>query len=223
MTRFVYDSQGVLLGQLLPPGVAVDEGGRLIGWTRYDGQIEDGLTVIGQVGLDGHVFDANGQIIGAYLPMGMVEFSETHDAAGLVGENGSVQNAAGVEIASTSTMPFVTSKANLVGRLLENTAFTASLTSSGQQGLVSSEGKVYGLSSRNETGFVMTNGLTVGSAGLADGSILPLGSAIGTTLGLLGQVYPDGGIYAAQKHVADTTGSILALYFNIRYICLFIG
>lgn len=207
MSRFVYDVQGVLLGQVLPPGVALDADGRLLGWTRYDGQIEDGSKVIGQVGLDGHVFDENGQMIGAYLPLGQESFSNTNKSLGVINEKGMVQSLNGTEVAHALLMPFVSSEGLSLGRLLERAVMTAALNIPKTEGIVSPNGNVYSLMSHRESGVAMTNDYTSGNAGLIDGAILPKGLAISSTLGLLGQVYPDGNIYHAANKVGSSTGS----------------
>jgi type IV secretory pathway VirB10-like protein len=207
MSHLIYDVQGVLLGQLLPPGIAIDFDGKLMGWTRYDGQIEDGTKVIGQVGLDGHVFDSTGQMIGSYFPVGMESFSGTNQSLGLVNEKGQVQNPQGNIVADVLTNPFVSDKALLKGRLITKSPMTASLNTAKTFGLLSPKGNNYALSSRNESGFAMINGYTVGSAGLVDGAILPIGSAISTTLGVLGQLYPDGSVISGGKKIASATGT----------------
>ncbi len=206
-SRFVYDTQGVLLGQLLAPGVVIDADNNLIGWTRYDGQIEDGTKVIGQVGLDGHVFDENGQIIGAYFPLGMVSFSETNKVLGVLNEKGYIQNINGEDIAKAYTNPYAEKGGRLTGRMLPDSPLVINQTDSKVQGVIAPDGNIYDMTSRREKGVLMTNGYSVGSAGLVDGAVLINGSAIGTTLGMLGQVYPNGAVYVAQKHIANTTGT----------------
>lgn len=207
LSRLIYDTQGVLLGQLLPPGIALDFDGKLMGWTRYDGQIEDGTKVIGQVGLDGHIFDSTGQMIGTYFPLGTEAFSTQNKSLGLIGEKGQIQNTQGNSMANLLTTSYVFDKAVLKGRLISKSPMSASLNNAKTFGILSPKGNNYDLSSRNESGFASSNGYTVGSAGLVDGGILPIGSAFSSTLGLLGQVYPDGSVISGGKKIASSTGT----------------
>lgn len=205
-SRFVYDSKGVLQGQLLPPGIALSPEGKVIGWTRYDAQIEDGTKVIGQVGLDGHIFDENGQMIGVYVPLGMSAFSDSNKSFGWTNEKGALQNTHSKLLADVLTFPFASNKANIKGRLISKSPMIVSLNSTKINGVINPDGKVYDLLSRREKGYMMTNTYTLGNSGLLDGAILPIGSAISTTLGVLGQVYPDGSVYNGSKKIASATG-----------------
>ncbi len=207
LSRLIYDTQGVLLGQLLPPGIALDFDSKLIGWTRYDGQIEDGTKVIGQVGLDGHVFDTTGQMIGTYFPLGAEAFSTQNKTLGLMNEKGQIQNTQGNSMANVLTGSYVFDKALLKGRLISKSPMTALLNEGKVFGILSEKGKNYAFASRNESGFAAPSGYMIGTAGLVDGAILPIGSAFSSTLGLLGQVYPDGSVFSGGKKIASSTGT----------------
>ncbi len=205
-TRFLYNADGAIVGQVLAPGVAVDLNGQFMGWTRYDGQIENGTKVLGAVGLDGHVFDGNGQMIGRYVAMGTDAFNDDEKSVGFLAESTNFIEASGLTIARMGYEPYVVSKGTIIGREHEG-SFVTSLESGRILGMISENGEVSSFTSDKTMGSVKMNQQFINSSSQVEGALVPGGLAIMPTLGLIGSVGQDGQVYKAGKKQAVTTGT----------------
>ena len=205
--RFLYNSDGTIIGQILKPGIAVDVNDQLLGWTRFDGQIENGTKVLGSVGLDGHVFDVNGQMIGRYIPLGMTSFNDAGKSVGFVNDLGDITDASGLNVTKVGHEPYVVSKGTIIGREKSASPFVTSLESGKILGIVSEDATVIAMGSDKNVGSVMMNATYVDASNKLIGGMSPMGLAIMPTLGLIGSVAQDGQIYKAGKKVASTTGT----------------
>ena len=205
-TRFLYNSEGMIVGQVLKPGVMIDNNGAFSGWTRYDGQIENGSKILGQVGLDGHVFDTNGQIIGHYFPLGVEAFSDKK-SVGIVADSAEIIDPSGLNVAQTGFGPFIASKGSIVGRLIDEDLFVTTWDSGLIFGITTEDGSVMPLISDKSNGMVKTNGQFEDISGHVLGGLTPLGLVIAPTLGVIGEELQDGQIYKGNKKTGITTGA----------------
>lgn len=208
---YLYDGQGVLLGRLLLPGIAVDKQGKLMGWTRFDGQIEDGKKVIGSVGLDGHVFDDQGMMIGLYLPLGETSFKDNSKAGGLINEEAQLQDASGAIIGDTLTYPFGKLSNATLSLFSKAASFVSGLNDAKSFGTLSDEGQVLPLSSSQIEGEAMVNKMVVNNTNQISGGMVGYGLATATTLGALGVPTVNGQVLNARKTVGLISGNGVVL------------
>lgn len=205
-SSFLYNADGAIVGQILKPGVAVDSNGQWMGWTRFDGQIENGTKALGSVGLDGHVFDASGMMIGYYLPLGKIAFNDVEKSVGFLTNSGDFSEAGGLNVAKMGYEPYVASKGTIIGRQLEEGSFVTSSENGRVLGIVSENGTVFPVASDRSVGSVKMNNQFVASSGQVEGGLNPSGLAIMPTLGIIGSVARDGQIYKVDKKVGVVTG-----------------
>ena len=205
-TRFLYNTEGIIVGQVLKPGVMIDNNGVFAGWTRYDGQVENGSKILGQVGLDSHVFDANGLVIGHYLPLGDVVFGDKK-SVGIVSNSAEIIDASGLNVAQTGFNPYVSSKGDIVGRLMGEDLFVTTWDAGRILGIMAEDGSVMSLTSDKSNGIVRMNGQYEDVSGRILGNKTPLGLAVTPTLGVIGEEFQDGQIYRADKKAGITTGA----------------
>ncbi|MBO7483877.1 MAG: TrbI/VirB10 family protein [Alphaproteobacteria bacterium] len=202
---FLSNADGMLIGQVLKPGVAVDNSGRFMGWTRYDGQIENGVQVVGQVGLDGHVFDAAGQMVGRYLPLGTPAFNDDEKSVGFLSDNAEVMDAAGLKLTKMGYEPFVMNKGNLVARFIEGDNFVTSLEQGEVIGMTTNDGSVIPLTSDRSVGSLKMNRQFLSSRQIK-GALVPMGVPVTPTLGVIGSAELNGEIFKAGKRSGIITG-----------------
>lgn len=206
-SSFLYDEQGILLGRLLAPGVALDNNGQYMGWTRYDGQIEDGKKVLGSVGLDGHVFDDQGTMIGFYLPLGLESFAESGKSLGFVNEEGQVQGINGALVGQSDAYPFVRTNNGGVGRFMDLNPFANRFYNNQGVGVLNEEGLLKPLHSTQITGQAQTNDFVVDNMGQTIGGVVKRGLATATTLGALGVPFINGQVKTERKISGAISGN----------------
>lgn len=205
--NFLYNTDGAIIGQILSPGIAVDLNSQLMGWTRADGQIENGAKVLGQVGLDGHVFDVNGQMIGRYVPLGATAFNDSGKSVGFIGGLGEVIDASGLTVARMGYEPYLANKGIIIGREKSASPFVTSLENGNILGMVDEDASVLPLKSDRPIGSVMMNREFMNTSNKFEGEMIPGGLAITPTLGLIGTVSSSGQIDKASRKVGLVTGS----------------
>ncbi len=211
---FLYDDQGILMGRLLDPGIAVDNNGQVMGWTRYDGKIENGTKVVGQVGLDGHVFDENGVMVGRYLPIGMVGFTDMGKVAGLINEAGELQDASGVVVGRSDTYPFAHLKNGTLGRFLELGLFATHMNNGQTLGMLSDMGQLMSFAQSKIDGQAMSNTFVANNTAQITGGIVPMGIATATTLGALGIPKINGQLFGDRKLTGNVAGNTVIYSSN---------
>ncbi len=204
---FLYDADGAIIGQILKPGIAIDTNGQLMGWLRADGKIENGTRVLGSVGLDGHVFDVNGQMVGRFLTLGTTAFNDATKSVGFIGTSGEILEANGLRISQTGFDPYVASKGVIIGLEKTSSPFVSSIESGRVLGIVSETGAVVSLGSDKTVGSVMMNRHYFNTSNQLAGGMLSAGAAIMPTLGMIGTVASDGQIYKAGKKTGIVTGT----------------
>ncbi len=203
----LYDEQGILLGRLLAPGIALDNNGKYMGWTRYDGQIENGKKVLGSVGLDGHIFDEQGTMIGFYLPLGLESFADSGKSLGLVNEKGQVQDASGVVVGQADAYPYVRMNNGDVGHFIGLNPFANRFHNTQSLGTVTASGLLKPLNSAQISGQALTNQFVMDNTEQITGGILTTGLATATTLGSLGVPYINGQIKNERKISGGFSGN----------------
>lgn len=206
-SSFLYNPDGIIVGQVLKPGIAVDLNGQWMGWTRFDGQIENGTKVLGTVGLDGHIFDVMGQMIGRYLPLGELAFNDAEKSVGFLSDAGAFMEASGAVVAQMGYEPYVAHNGAIIARQLPEDSFVTSLESGHVLGMVKENGSVLPMASDKKIGSVKMNSLFVNTSNLLEGAMVPAGLAVMPTLGIIGSVDKDGQIYKAGKKTGITTGT----------------
>ncbi|MGN0919154.1 MAG: TrbI/VirB10 family protein [Alphaproteobacteria bacterium] len=206
-TRFLYNDDGAIIGQILKVGVAVDLNGQFMGWTRYDGQIENGTKVLGSVGLDGHIFNANGQMIGRYLALGTEVFNDVEKSVGFLSDTGHFTEAGGLNVAHMGYAPYVATKGVIIGSQMPESRFVTSLESGRILGLASENASVLAPGADRRVGSVLMNRFFMTASHQVEGALVPTGLATMPTLGVIGSVGQDGQVYKAGKKMAVTTGN----------------
>ena len=197
---FMAGGQSGVMGRLLVPGIVVDADGNVIGWTRYDGAVEKGKTVVGRVGLDGNVFDAKGNVVGTYVPLGTAAVTELSDPMGVVDGSGRVVNAQGQTQGVVMNHTFVIDDGNVVGRLMSTSPVVNDAVTGRIIGM-SGVGGVTNVNDNKPLGTVMANGLVVDLTKKVVGGLVPEGLPITTRLTVMGR-----GIVSGQTVVDGKIG-----------------
>jgi len=184
--RYVANEKEGIVGQLLPVGIAVNAEGGLIGWTRFDGAIEDGNGVVGRVALNGRVMHADGTVLGTYLPLGTPALSTKGTFMGLVDGSGVLVSGRGEKVGTLNNDTYVFSDGRISGRLMQSTpAVTDNLTGR-LVGMSGADGIVMVANDNKPLGSIMPNGLVVDLTKNVVAGQAPVGLAIGTKLNNMG-------------------------------------
>ena len=197
------EKQGIS-GRLLKPGVAVDNDGKLLGWTRYDGMIEKGNVVVGRVGLDNRVISQEGAILGVYVPIGTIAVGNGQ-TLGLVDTEGYVVNLRGERQGQIMAPDLVAADGKIVGRLLLNTDLTNAIVKGGVMGKVAADGRVVQLSGGRLLGSLAATGFVSDANMSITGGLAPVGLPLAPTLNVLGQSLMTGDVVKGSLTVDAAT------------------
>lgn len=203
------EKQGIS-GRLLKPGVAVDSEGKLIGWTRYDGMIEKGATLVGRVGLDNRVISPEGAVLGVYVPVGTLAVGNG-EMLGLVDTDGYVVSLRGERQGQVMAPDLVAADGKIVGRLLLHTDMTAPMFKGGMAGQTAADGRVTEVRGGRQTGTLAATGFVSDMSKTISGGLVPVGLPLSPTLSVLGQSLMTGDVVSASMTV-DTAAFNKALF-----------
>ncbi|MGN1063148.1 MAG: TrbI/VirB10 family protein [Alphaproteobacteria bacterium] len=203
---YFYNVEQKIAGQRLQPGVGLDVTGNFIGWTRYDGVVENANGLIGLVSLDGRIFAENGAVIGFYVPIGTPAVNDTGKTFGFMGPNGKIISTKG-DILGTAVSPtMVMSNGKPVGRLLNGTDFVSDFASAQVIGQVAPNGSLTSSRDLKPLGSVMMNGLAINLTKQVIGGLDTMGVPVSETLTVLGQTFFNGDVFSDGKMLGKTTG-----------------
>lgn len=206
-SQFVYNANQEIVGQLLKPGVAVDQNGQFIGWVRVDGSVENDKGFVGRISLDRHVLNQNGSIVGSYIPLDSVAFADMEKSIGFVNGDGSIVDLNGQIQGSAVTPLFVARNGRMVGRLSDELPFVNDNTTGKLIGIGNLNGSVIVANDNKPLGSVMTNGLVVNLTKEVVGGLAPIGFPVTNTLVSLGEVMKTGEIVFNEKLEGMSTGT----------------
>lgn len=212
--RYVSNEKDGIVGQLLPAGIAVNADGGLLGWTRFDGAVEDGNGVIGRVTLDGKVIHSDGTILGTYLPLGSLALGTKSELLGVVDGSGKLVNARGEKVGTLTNDRYIFNDGVILGRLMQNTPAVNGLTNGRLIGMAGADGVTMVVNDNKPLGNVMTNGFVVDLTKKVIGGLAPVGLPIGTKLGMLGVSLSSGQAVSKGNVVASAVGGIMGGAYN---------
>ena len=205
--NYVSNEKSGVVGQLLPAGVVVNAEGGFIGWTRFDGAVEDGRAVIGRVTLDGRVIHADGSLVGSYIPLGTLVMNGKSGFMGVVGADGSVVNNKGDKIGTLMGNRFVFNNGRISGRLMQSSMAIKNLVSGRLIGMGGADGVTMVVNDKKPLGRLMANGLAVDLAKEVMGGLAPVGLPIATKLNVMGIGLPTGLVVAGGKEIGSAIGT----------------
>lgn len=204
---YFYDVNQNIAGQQLKPGIALDTNGNFIGWTRYDGVVENAQQAIGLVSLDGRIFAENGSVIGFYVPLGTPAINDSGKSFGFIGTNGLLINTKGEALGKAISPESIVQNGKLVGKLLNTSDFVSDLTSGNIIGQVSVNGSVSNIKDARPLGTAMMNGLVLNLTKQIIGGMTPIGTPIAETLNVLGQGLLNGHIFSDSRFLGTTSAT----------------
>ncbi len=214
---FIYGSDNIPLGRILPVGIGISNDGELLGWTQTNGLIGFNEDAKGRVLFDNRIINDKGKIIGQYVSLDSVAYGADSRTLGVVGLVGDIKTNNGQTRGEIRSGNYVVRDGIVVGRLLDNVAYVSNNTTGRANGLAQLTGEV-----------VTTNGKPIGSLSLS-GSVVNAGlhvlghktlygGAVSNAMKTLGQVYKNGqvvsrnkteGVISGTKTVYDTQGKII--------------
>ncbi len=214
---FIYGSDNIPLGRVLPVGVGVSNEGEFLGWTQTDGSIGMNGKTIGRVLFDNRIINEKGKIVGYYVGLGSVAFGNEARTLGVVGLTGDIQTNSGQTRGEIRSGNYVVRDGSIVGRLLNNVAYVSNNTAGRANGLTQLTGEV-----------ITTNGKPIGTLSLSGSAVnsmlhvlgqeTPFGGAVSNAMKTLGQVYRNGqvvsrnrieGVISGTQAIYDTQGKIV--------------
>lgn len=214
-SKFVSDGQSGVVGQILAPGIAVNADGQIIGWTRYDGAVEDGKQIVGRVTLDGQVIQPNGTVVGSYIPLG-VPVTNDGSSLGLVDGSGSVVDHKGQTQGSLFNNKFAINNGVIVGRLMTDSLAVNDSVSGRLLGMSGLNGSVMGMVDSKAVGQLMMNGLVSDLTKKIVGGFAPVGLPITTNLNVMGQAIVTGQTVADGIVTGSALGSGVGAVYNTK-------
>ncbi|MBR5130072.1 MAG: hypothetical protein IKV03_02475 [Alphaproteobacteria bacterium] len=205
-SQYFYSVEQKVVGQRLIPGIGLDVNGKFIGWTRYDGLIENANQAVGRVSLDGRIYAENGTIIGFYVPLGISAINDSGKTFGFVSTDGAVINTKGDVLGRAVSPDAVIQNGKWVARLL-NSSFVNDFTSGTVVGQVAPNGMVADVQDAKPFGHLMMNGFAVNLAKQFAGGIINGGAPVSNSLNLLGQALSNGQIVSEGRVTGKTTAT----------------
>lgn len=201
---YFYNVAQRVSGQYLKPGVGIDTTGALIGWTRFDGVIENANGAIGLVSLDGRIFAQNGAVLGFYVPLGMPAINDSGKSLGFMGANGTIMNSRGELIGKAISVENVIQNGKLIGRLLGSTDFINDDVSGTVIGQAAPNGTIMHINDNKPLGSLLMNGLALNLTNQVVGGLSTIGIPLSDSLSVLGQAFLDGEILSDGKLMGKT-------------------
>ncbi len=204
---YVYSGPRDPAGRILKPGVALDNDGNFLGWTRFDGAVENGKQVLGRVSYDNRILTSNGNILGSYVSFDTVAQNDSLKALGMPGEDGTLVSPNGNKIGQIITPTTVVSEGKLVGRLTQASGFVTDFTSGKTIGQTMPNGTLVQVGTNKVTGSVMMNNLAMNLTKHITGAKLSKTLPISLNLGQLGQSLLNNTVLFDGKLQAASSGS----------------
>ena len=220
VSDYLANAKDGVVGQLLPIGVALKPEGGLLGWTRYDGAVENGTQVVGHVTFGGQVVQAGGTVIGHYVPLATPVLGDKGRMLGLVGAAGQVVSQRDAVVGSVMNGTYVAGKGQITGRLMAWTHATTADTTGAFIGYAGADGAVISARNNKPLGSMMLNGFVSDLSKKITGGLAPTGLPIATRLTVLGtdsklgQVFTNGkmmgsGLGTGSQAVYDKDGALV--------------
>ena len=204
---YFYNVEQNIAGQRLIPGIGLDTNGNFIGWTRYDGAVENANQAVGRVSLDGRILAENGTIVGFYVPLGLPAINDTGKTFGFVSSNGMIVNTKGDILGKAISPTTVMHNGKLVARLLNGSVFVNDLTSGTVVGQIAPNGMVANVQDAKPFGYLMMNGLATNFTKQFVGGMVNSGVPVSNVLGVLGQALSNGQIFVDGRMTGKTTAT----------------
>ena len=211
---YLYNVEQNIAGQRLNAGIGLDTNGNFIGWTRYDGTVENAKQTIGRVSLDGRILAENGTVIGFYVPLGLPAVNDTGKTFGFMSTNGMIVNTKGDVLGKAISPTAVVQEGKWTGRLLSGFDFVNDFTSGTVIGQVAPNGTIANVQDAKPLGHLMMNGLAVGLTKQFIGGMVSSGVPVSNVLAVLGQAMSNGQIFAEGRMTGKTMASKAVLDIN---------
>lgn len=210
-SALVYNSADEAIGRFLKPGIAVNNDGLFMGWTRSDGTIGNQRESLGSIWFDNRVVNNKGAIIGSYIPLDSVAFNDASQTIGLISATGEITTPQGQVRGRVIDPQTVMIDGTVVGRLLDEYSFVSENTAGKLAAQTSTDGVTFQVTDGKAAGFVMLNGLAFNLTKQVMGALTPLGVPVTNALTLLGREFLTGDVILKGKQEAKASGTT-ALY-----------
>ena len=215
---YIYTTDNVVLGQLLPVGIAISNDGTLLGWTRSDGSIGTQHETVGNVLYDHRVVNTRGHIIGSYVPLGSVAYDNDGKTVGLVSVNGSIISTTGQTRGEVRGGNLIARDGEIVGRLLSDIPYVSNNLTGKTNGLSQLTGDVVTASGGKTVGNLMMNGTVLNLARQVIGQMTAYGIPVTNALSSLGQLYLNGEVASRSKTEGVVSGTKAIYDYQNRVI-----
>lgn len=210
-SEIVYNTANEVVGHVLKPGIAVNNDGIFMGWTRSDGTIGNQKESLGTIWFDKRIVNNKGSIIGTYVPFDSIVFNDSSQPIGLIGANGEVITSQGQILGKVISPQTVMANGLIVGRLMDDFYFINDNLSGKSIAQTGTDGSIHQMTDGKTVGFLMMNGLAFDLTKQVIGSLTPLGAPVTNTLTALGHEFLTGDVVLKGKREAQTAGT-KALY-----------
>ncbi len=213
-TPFVYNELQEIIGQVILPGVAVDNDGKMIGWTRFDGKIVNKGQEIGSILSDARVVSAKGTVMGTYLPMGTTAFNDYGQSVGVVNTSGELADGRGQVKGRIIDPNFVVLNGEPMGRLVRDIAYISNFTNGRLLGQANTNGQASQSRAAKSLGTVMMNGFVADLTQKIIGGVVPLGMPFTHVLTGMGQILATGDVLFKER--IDGRIGANGSFFNVQ-------
>ncbi len=213
-TRYVYSDMQEIIGQVVLPGVAVDNDGKMIGWTRYDGKIVNKGQELGSILLDGRVISPKGTVIGTYIPMRTAAFNDQGQSVGIISTSGELSDTRGQTKGRIVNADFAVLNGEPIGRLVHDISYISALNNGRLLGQSNLNGQASQARATKALGTVMMNGFVADLTQKIIGGIVTMGTPFSHTLVGLGQVLATGDVLSKERIDARISG--IGTLFNVQ-------
>ncbi len=213
-TPFVYNNLQEIVGHVVVAGVGVDNDGKMIGWTRFDGKIVNKGQEIGSILADRRIVNDKGGIIGSYLPMGLVAFDDNGQSVGVLSTAGELADTRGSAKGRVIAPDWSVLNGEPVARLTNGVGFAGQFENGRLIGPFNPDGAVVQMTSGKPTGTLMMNGYVADLTQKIVGAMIPVGLPVTHTLSGLGQVFVTGDVLLKERLDGRVAGN--GMLYNIQ-------
>lgn len=203
-TDYFFGPDGQIAGMLAKPGVAVDLNGAFLGVMDYTGDIKNQNQTVGNVGLDGQVYDKSRKIIGSYIPFDAIVMNEMGQSVGSLNASGLVSDAKGAQKGAFISPIFMMTDGVITGRIFKNTDMVTRLYNGSVQGQIMPDGTVMSVNDNKPIGSVLMSGLVNNLTKQVVGGVVMTGAPFKQNLSVLGEQGISGTVFDGNKTIAST-------------------
>ncbi len=203
--------------RVLPVGMALSSEGTLLGWTGFDGALINTERLLGKIYLNNRAMDAQGNVLGGYVPLGAPSLHEDEKMCGVVNERGAIVSAGGQTIGSVLAPDYAVKNNAIVGRLRSGVLTAHNLTDNGLLGAANFDSLVYKPNTTRQVGSLMMNDFVVDATKKVVGGLAKTGFAISSNLKSLGVEDYKGSVWLGGQ-IVGAPASLNVITQNDGYV-----